>query len=251
MLVACEMAGKCLYCSLLPGTAGRKCSEQPASRNGPWYGQNYKNVALNTLATPSWPLYSRRLDKAIRQAALAHGRQGQVRKGTELPYIIHPFGVMLIAATVTADEDVLIACLMHDVLEDVEPAIYDADQMERDFGQRVRQLVGYVTKDASIADWHAQCQAYLKRLTKAPEDALIIAAADKIHNLTSVLVDRHDEGRRMWQRFTVPSPAVQLQWYQSVLNILTARLPGCVLGRQLAELISELKQLPELEGAAS
>ncbi len=70
--------------------------------------------------------YTSRLDNAVREAARAHEIEGQHRKGTDIPYIIHPFGVMMIASNATDDEDVLIACLMHDVLEDVNRVQYMA-----------------------------------------------------------------------------------------------------------------------------
>ena len=59
--------------------------------------------------------YTERLDKALRKAAWSHEQQGQHRKGSDIPYIIHPVGAMMIASNATDDEDILIACLMHDV----------------------------------------------------------------------------------------------------------------------------------------
>jgi (p)ppGpp synthase/HD superfamily hydrolase len=94
--------------------------------------------------------YTTRLDKAIRISARAHEKQGQHRKGTDIPYIIHPFGVMLIASNVTKDENVLIGCLMHDILEDIDSSIYNELQMKDDFGDKLVGIVKDVTKDDSI-----------------------------------------------------------------------------------------------------
>jgi len=90
--------------------------------------------------------YTKKLDMAIRRAAWAHGKQKQYRSGTDIPYIIHPFGVMTIASNYTEDEDVLIGCLMHDILEDVSPELYDENDMRLEFGEEIVAVVKDVTK---------------------------------------------------------------------------------------------------------
>src|SRR5665647_836503 len=168
--------------------------------------------------------YTHRLDKAIRIAAWAHEQQLQHRKGTDIPYIIHPFGVMLIASNATDDEDVLIACLMHDVLEDVDSSIYDEQAMRADFGDRMVAMVKDVTKDDSISDWHERSRAYLDHLeNEASDEAVIVSTYDKIHNLVSILVDYETHGEGLWTRFSTQSAADQLWWYESILAVATKR----------------------------
>ena len=69
-------------------------------------------------------------------AARAH--DGMLRKGTNIPYIVHPAEVAAIAATMTEDENVLAAALLHDVMEDC--GVTQA-QLVQQFGERVAQLV--------------------------------------------------------------------------------------------------------------
>lgn len=76
-------------------------------------------------------------------AAWAH--RHHVRKGGGIPYVSHLYSVMYLLASVTNDEDVLIAGLLHDTLEDV-PEEYNSAQLEADFGPRVRELVEELTK---------------------------------------------------------------------------------------------------------
>ena len=188
--------------------------------------------------------YTERLDKALRKAAWAHDKQGQYRKHSDVPYIIHPVGVMLIATLATTDENTLIACLLHDVLEDVDATYYDANSMEADFGADVVQIVQDVSKDDSIADWKARNQAYLHHMEKdAREESVIVCAADKIHNLRSTLYDYDSDGEKLWERFTTKKSSDQLWWYESVLETIKSRnAPGVLIDALSAE-INKLKQI--------
>ena len=91
-----------------------------------------------------------RLQQAITQAATSH--DGHYRKGSTKPYVTHVVSVMLIASEYTDDEDILVACLLHDIMED-RPDTYSFDQMAADFGPRVVDLVQGVTKDSTLLDW--------------------------------------------------------------------------------------------------
>ncbi len=186
--------------------------------------------------------YTARLDAAVRRAAWAHEQAGQHRKGTDVPYIIHPVGVMMIASNVTSDEDVLIACLMHDVLEDVDSGIYSEDDMRIEFGERVVTIVKDVTKDDNEADWHKRSQLYLHHLqNKASDEAVIVSAADKAHNLLSILADYETAGDALWQRFSTKSGADQLWWYGSILDVVTSRGAPVGLTKHLAMLTERLR----------
>lgn len=182
--------------------------------------------------------FTPRLESAISVAARAH--RNQTRKGSTVPYIIHPFSVMTIAAEVTDDEDTLIACLFHDIIEDV-PQEYSEAQMREEFGDRVTGIVRGVTKDDSAGDWYAVSRAYLKHLTEeAPDESVIVSAADKIHNLMSVLADYDKMGSKVWQKFTTKSADDQVWWYESVLAVLTERHAPQPLIDTFAGLITEL-----------
>lgn len=92
-----------------------------------------------------------RLTQALNVATRVH--DGHYRKATDIPYTSHLFGVMYLASkqglSADVEEDVLIACLLHDTLEDV-PEKYTAEQMEADFGPRVLDIVLGVTKDDTL-----------------------------------------------------------------------------------------------------
>lgn len=186
--------------------------------------------------------YTERLDNAVRKAAWAHEKQHQHRKGSDIPYIIHPFGVMVIASNVTDDEDTLIACLMHDVLEDVDASIYDENKMREDFGERVVTIVKDVTKEEDEMDWHTRSRDYLHHLEhKSCDEAVIVSASDKIHNLLSILTDHTTHGDDLWERFSTKSSADQLWWYESILEVITKRDAPAQLRARLAEYVNTLR----------
>lgn len=190
--------------------------------------------------------FTERLDKALRMAARAHEKQGQHRKGSDIPYIIHPVGVMLIANQATDDEDTLIACLLHDVLEDVDPEIYSEDDMRRDFGDQVVRIINDVTNSPNIQDWHENRQAYADHLEReACDEAVIVSSADKIHNLTSTITDYKVTGDDLWQRFTTKNVNDQFWWYETILGVLKKRRPEAHMTAHLEARIAELRSLVE------
>lgn len=186
---------------------------------------------------------SPRVIKALNVAACAH--DGHYRKRTDIPYVSHVFGVMHVAAAQGLDdsirEDVLIACLLHDTLEDV-PDRYGEAQLREDFGDQVYEYVAAVTKDDSIKDWQQRSEAYLAHLHDAPVGAVVVSACDKLHNLSSILADLECEGEGLWQRFNSGKDA-QRWWYHSILNVVEVRLPNLPLIGEYKEKLARLDQL--------
>jgi len=188
--------------------------------------------------------FTKRLDKAIRISAWCHEQAHGHRKGGDIPYIIHPYGVMLIASNVTNNEDTLIACLLHDVLEDVPKSIYDENKMRADFGDNVTKIVMDVTKDSTLNNWYGTSKAYLHHLEfEACDEAIVVSASDKIHNLESTLYDYEDIGDKLWDRFTTKNLPDQIWWYESVYGVLIKRLCSDELTNKLDHLINSLKTL--------
>ena len=168
--------------------------------------------------------YTPRLDRALRRSAWAHEQQGQHREGTDIPYIIHTVGAMVCASNATDDEDILIACLLHDVLEDVDSTIYSRQDMINEFGNRVVGIVDDVTKNSDLDNWRDQSSAYLNHLENhASDEAIIVSASDKIHNLLSTIEDYKIIGDKIWLRFSTKNRDDQIWWYQSILDVITRR----------------------------
>lgn len=185
-----------------------------------------------------------RIDRALAVAALAH--EGQTRKGSPTPYIAHPVAVALLVAEFTADEDVLVAALLHDVLEDVLPSVYDAEKMTAEFGQRVTALVRGVSEDKTAgerqAPWRQRKEGYLARLAASPDECLLISAADKIHNLRCMVVEYARLGEATWDLFNARGDE-KLWFYGSVAELVEQRLGDCAAARDLRAAVEAVAAL--------
>ncbi|MEX1027165.1 MAG: HD domain-containing protein [Candidatus Paceibacterota bacterium] len=173
------------------------------------------------------------VQQALNRATLLH--DGQYRKDDTMPYIVHPVSVALILSQYTDDDEVLAAALLHDVLEDV--AGYREQDMRDEFGDRVTDIVRGVTepKDpnkpaAERLPWRELKERYMENLRTAPEESVLVAAADKIHNLQSFVETIEREGARTWEIFH--STAEERLWYfEQVLAIVADRLEGGLVER--------------------
>ncbi len=170
---------------------------------------------------------TQKIQQAINLASRLH--LGQVRKGDSgLPYISHPFSVAWILSNYTGDEDIVVAGILHDVLEDVKGYYYD--DMVRDFGERVAQIVKGVSedKDPNVesdekATWEERKSKYLANLKNDSDEALMVCAADKIHNLQSMISAYQEKGDALWDNFNSPKEK-KLWLYQEILRFMKGRL---------------------------
>jgi (p)ppGpp synthase/HD superfamily hydrolase len=192
--------------------------------------------------TPAPPL-TERFAAALTFAWDVHGRQ--LRKKTGIPYMAHVMAVGALALEHGADEDVAIAALLHDAVEDSEDGAATHRRIEERFGPRVAGIV--VACSDAIAEpgkpkppWRQRKETYLRHLdSDADSDVLLVSAADKVHNAGSILADLRIEGDTVWQRFTVTDPRAQLWYYTSVTEILRRRLPGRLTDR-LGSVVEEI-----------
>jgi (p)ppGpp synthase/HD superfamily hydrolase len=181
--------------------------------------------------------------KAINFSAQKHF--GQTRKNGETPYIVHPFSVAWILSEYTDDEDVIVAGLLHDILEDVKGCYYQ--DLVDNFGERVALIVKGVTEekdpnvDYSKATGWLECkQKYLENLKRAGIESVLVAAADKIDNLRSMAYDYQKMGEKFWEKFS--SPLEKMIWFKGeVANIVKQRLGENEISQELQKTLEETK----------
>lgn len=148
-----------------------------------------------------------KIEKAIVRATVLH--QSQKRKVSGVPYIVHPYSVAFLLAHYTDDEDVIIAGLLHDTLEDIPE--YTEEMLREEFGERACAIVKEVTEDFTQAEkedhsirgnnWRARKEKYLANLSNDSQEALLVATADKIHNMRSALDEYRIHGDSVWEKF--------------------------------------------------
>ena len=188
---------------------------------------------------------TKKIQKAINLASKLH--YGQIRKGDdELPYISHPFSVAWILNQYTDNEDIIVAGILHDILEDVRG--YDFDDMTKDFGSDVANIVRGVSedKDPNIESdekesWELRKNKYLKNLESDSQEALMVCCADKIHNLRSMKEAYKVQGEKLWDKFNSPSDK-KIWFYEEVAKVVKEKLDSKIT-EDLEKEIIELKEL--------
>ena len=184
-----------------------------------------------------------RFTKAISLAAEAH--EGQERKGTGIPYITHPVAVAALVARYGGDEDQQIGALLHDVLED---AGEDWAPRIAEFGDRVLSIVRACTDgtpDAVTgqqAPWRERKETYLTHLSETTDDALLVSACDKLHNIQAIHLDLTEVGAAVFERFTA-SRDETLWYYRSLAEIFSARniAPAGAILREYEKIVAALQ----------
>jgi (p)ppGpp synthase/HD superfamily hydrolase len=157
-------------------------------------------------------IYSSRLYDAIELAARAH--HNQVRKGTEIPYIVHPLAVAGWLIRTKCSENMVIAALLHDVVEDTPVT---SEELRAHFGQEVMELVTALSEPDKKASWEerkAHTIDYLKE--RANDEVLLIALADKLDNVRAIREGLESDGERFWDRFN--RPRERQKWYYERLD---------------------------------
>jgi len=120
-----------------------------------------------------------------------YGHQGQ-RRDDGSRYFDHPRAVTTILLEVgITDEDVLVAGLLHDVVED--SFIVTFDDLAHIFGERASVLIRLVTKERGLS-----VQAYYARLAAGPSEAIVVKLADRLHNMDTLhLCTREKQFRKL------------------------------------------------------
>jgi len=174
----------------------------------------------------------------------ARKHAGQVRKGTPAPYISHLMGVASLVLEAGGDEDLAIAALLHDVVEDCGGAPMLKEVRQR-FGRRVAHVVEGCTQEVDLP-WRERRESYIKHLRNADADVRLVSAADKLHNARHILADYHEVGEAIWDRFN-GKRAGTLWYYQALLKEFRRREPNRVMN-ELERVVAELKAAARRHG---
>ena len=161
------------------------------------------------------------LDRAIVFATEAH--KGQFRKGTQVPYIVHPMEAAAVVSTMTTDPEIIASALLHDVVEDTSTTI---DEVRNAFGDRVAFFVGSETENkrtnlSAESTWKIRKQETLDHLKTAPLEVKMITLGDKLSNIRSICRDYGAIGDALWQRFNQKDKNEHYWYYQGIADCLT------------------------------
>lgn len=195
-----------------------------------------------------------RFDHAFQYAHDLH--RDQLRKGPDgIPYLSHLMGVTGLVLEMGGSENAAIAALLHDTVEDVEPAERrDAVRayIRDTFGAGVADAVAAATEDVDLAPgedadedgkphFAVRKQSKLDKLHTLEGDGLIVTIADKLHNARTILLLAPEE---RWERFRktvdgqlepVAYTAQKQRWWYSNLARALASHRSALDGQPLAQ----------------
>ena len=178
------------------------------------------------------------MQKAFLYAAKKHA--GQTRKRTAVPYLSHLMAVTALVLEGGGDEDMAMAALLHDVVEDCGgmPRLREIRKL---FGERVAKIVEGCTdsfSDPKLA-WIVRKEEYLKRLKHEDAETRLVSASDKLHNVRTVIADYRQDGESIWKRFSGGREGTL--WYYRALSDEFHRKPNRIT-RELAIAVQELEK---------
>lgn len=180
--------------------------------------------------------------RAFRFAAEKHS--AQTRKASTIPYIAHLMGVASLVLEAGGDEDLAIAALLHDVVEDCGGAPMLREVRGR-FGARVAKVVeGCTDSDAyPKPPWRERKEAYIRHLKKADADTRLVSAADKLNNVRSILSDYRALGEAIWSRFNGGRDGT-LWYYRTLRDEFLRHAPNRIT-QEFERAVKELSSLTE------
>lgn len=172
----------------------------------------------------------------------AEKHSAQARKASTIPYIAHLMGVASLVLEAGGDEDLAIAALLHDVVEDCGGAPM-LKEVRRRFGNRVAKVVDGCT-DADTypkPPWRERKEKYILHLKQADADTRLVSAADKLNNVSSILRDYRAIGESIWSRFNGGREGTL--WYYRTLRDHFLRHRANRITRELELAVTELEDL--------
>ena len=190
------------------------------------------------------PAFTPKIQLAIRFMLKTHEvYQKQKRKGKDIPYIAHPLTVGLILARAGASEDIVIAGMLHDTIEDsVKEKKVTQEMLTERFGATVAELVESVTEMPRGTPWDTRKQEALERIDTFSNDSVLLKSADIIANNAETLEDYAVEGEAAFDRFS-QSKEKTIGHALHVIEKLLARWPQSPLAGDLAGMAERLSAI--------
>ncbi len=165
-----------------------------------------------------------RIESALEVAAEAH--HGQFRKGTDTPYITHPYAVGLLLMEAGCKETVIIAGLLHDTVEDTDLTL---EFIREHFGEQVAAIVDGCSENKALK-WRARKTERIEALATASPEVCLVTCADKLHNLRTVISEHQVIGDAVWERFHGGIEA-QAWYYEAIVESLHKQIECDKIGK--------------------
>jgi hypothetical protein len=192
------------------------------------------------------------LHKAIKFATKTHEvYQKQKRKGKDIAYITHPLTVGLILSQVKAKNEVVIAGILHDTIEDsTEEKRVTYKMIKERFDKKVADLVLSVTEKNKDDSWDKRKEEALEEIKSFSRDSLLLKSADVVANLTEVVNDYDKDGDKIFERFNASKEKSLLHHLRVIQTIIT-KWPDNPLRYDLSFLAYKLRMMDNFKFAGN
>lgn len=189
-------------------------------------------------------IYTTEIQKAIKFAAKTHNQyQQQKRKGKEIPYIVHPLTVGIILSLAKASEDVIVAGILHDTIEDsIDEKKVTAKMIKERFSKEVMELVLSVTEKDKSLSWEKRKSDALKHIKKFSNDSLLVKSADVLANYSELVDDYNRYGDKTFDRFNAPKERI-IEHQLKVISAILSRWKENPLYLDLSYLANNLEMM--------
>ena len=177
------------------------------------------------------------LNDAIAFAVEKH-RNG-LRKGTRMPYIVHPLEVMHNLLLMGADKKLMAAGVLHDTVEDTDATL---EIIAEKFGHEIASLVASHTEEDKSLPWKRRKEIALEHLSHASKREQMLVLADKLSNMRAIARDYESIGEKLWERFN-KGKADQAWYYSSgvkALEALSGYADTCLLYGEFETLVKKV-----------
>ena len=170
----------------------------------------------------------------------------QTRKGSDTPYIAHLMSVAALVLESGCDEDIVIAALLHDAVED-QGGYQTLKEIRQRFGERVADIVDSCSDAYTIPKppWRVRKETYLAHLPEASPEARTVSLADKLHNARSILRDLRTNGSSTWEKFTGGEEGTL--WYYRSLVETFQQLEDNFMVNELTRVVQKIEHFSQTQ----
>ncbi len=191
-------------------------------------------------------IYSEKLQKAIKFAIKTHEiYQKQKRKGYDIAYTSHPLTVGIILARAGAQEEIVIAGILHDTIEDSKKEKKVTPEMiESRFGKLVVDLVVSVTQESGLS-WTEKKKNALENIKRFSNESMFLKSADVLSNAQDIIYDYDKKGDQIFEKFNAPDPKKEntIDNYLNIIEVILSRWDNNPLKEDLKLLSEELQRV--------
>jgi (p)ppGpp synthase/HD superfamily hydrolase len=191
-------------------------------------------------------IYTHKIQRAIKFSVKTHEvYQKQKRKGKDVAYITHPMTVGLILSLAGASEDVVVAGILHDTIEDsVQEKKVTTEMISQRFGEHVASLVDSVTEQDKSASWEVRKAEAIGHIPTFSHDSLLVKSADILSNVSETIDDHARFGEEIFERFNAPKEKI-ISHYLQAIDMIIKRWPDSPLAGDLAALSESFRNIKE------